>query len=150
MAVVKTWGGVCPLLSKLVLLSNSGYICRCSQTIASAVQTYYISCVESSSTKEDRWIHFSHSHRAFRREELTQPCRVSALPLLQSLKTFFRSSSMDSKTIPGEPYLILTSDRVLLGLRVRRDRVVEILDKYSPSSIIPDAWASHPIKRVES
>jgi len=46
-----------------------------------------------------------------------------------------------------EPYIILATDRVLLGMRVRGDRAAEIVDKYSPTAILPDSWQSHPVAR---
>ena len=54
---------------------------------------------------------------------------------------------MKTDHIPGEPYVILASDRVLLGMRVRGDRAADLIDKYSPTSVLPDAWTPFPVAR---
>lgn len=45
-------------------------------------------------------------------------------------------------------YIILATDRVCIGFHVKRARAEELMDKYSPSSILPDAWHPYPVARL--
>lgn len=45
-------------------------------------------------------------------------------------------------------YLILSTSRLAFGTRVRPSDVSALLNKYSPTSILPGDWSARPVARL--
>ena len=44
-------------------------------------------------------------------------------------------------------YLILSADRMAFGRTVRPGDVADLVDRYSPTSLMPGDWPEHPVAR---